>query len=86
MISLCTKTFDWAHYNRSKGGIKLHLILDHDGHLPRFATLTTAKVADRSAAKFMDFPSHCVLPFDRVSWDDKWEEVTRYEYLLCDSL
>jgi len=72
IITLCTKTFDWAHYNRSKGGIKLHLILDHDGHLPRFATLTTANFADISAAKSMDFPSHCVLTFDRVSWDYKW--------------
>jgi len=71
IITHCTKTFDWAHYNRSKGGIKLHLILDHDGHLPRFATLTTANVADISAAKSMDFPSHCVLTFDRVFWDYK---------------
>jgi len=31
---LCTETFDWARYKRSKGALKLHLVLDHDGCLP----------------------------------------------------
>jgi hypothetical protein len=27
--------FDWAQYKRSKGAVKLHLVLDHDGYLHR---------------------------------------------------
>ncbi len=69
VITLCSKTFDWAHYNRAKGGIKLHLILDHDGHLPCFASLATANVADITATKTMEFPAHAVLTFDRGYWD-----------------
>jgi hypothetical protein len=29
VIDLCLKTFDWAHFRRAKGAIKLHLQLDH---------------------------------------------------------
>jgi transposase len=72
VITLCSKTFDWAHYNKSKGGIKLHLVLDHEGHLPCFASLTEAKVADITAAKAMEFPPHSVLAFDRGYWDYHW--------------
>ena len=72
VITLCSKTFDWAHYNRAKGGIKLHLILDHDGHLPCFASLTAANVADITTTKTMEFPAHAVLTFDRGYWDYKF--------------
>ena len=38
--------FDWAKFRRTKGAIKLHLLLDHDGYLPSFAVITEGKVAD----------------------------------------
>ena len=34
VIDLCATVFDWARYRKSKGAVKLHLLLDHDGHLP----------------------------------------------------
>jgi hypothetical protein len=34
VIALCASLFDWAQFRRSKGAVKLHLLLDHDGHLP----------------------------------------------------
>lgn len=34
IIDLCLQMFDWAHFRRTKGAIKLHLILDHEGYLP----------------------------------------------------
>ncbi len=36
-VSLCVSMFDWAHFQRAKGAVKLHLLLDHDGYLPCFA-------------------------------------------------
>ena len=33
-ISLCLSLFPWAKFRRTKGAIKLHLLLDHDGYLP----------------------------------------------------
>lgn len=29
VIQLCLSSYDWAHYRRKKGAIKLHLLLDH---------------------------------------------------------
>lgn len=34
VIDLCISVFDWAKFRRTKGAIKLHLLLDHDGYLP----------------------------------------------------
>lgn len=38
LIDLSLKVFPWAHYALGKAAMKLHLGLDHDGHLPAFAT------------------------------------------------
>lgn len=45
-IDLSVTLFDWAKFRRTKGAIKLHLLLDHDGYLPTFAVITEGKVAD----------------------------------------
>ena len=55
MIPLCLSMFDWAHYRRAKGAVKLHMVLDHDGYLPSFAVLTEGKTADITAARQMTF-------------------------------
>ncbi len=34
VIDLCLEVFDWARFRRAKGAVKLHLVLDHEGHLP----------------------------------------------------
>jgi hypothetical protein len=36
-IELCATLFDWAKFRRTKGAVKLHLVLDHDGYLPSAA-------------------------------------------------
>lgn len=30
-IELCMSMYDWAKHGRTKGAVKLHLVLDHDG-------------------------------------------------------
>ena len=37
VIDLCATMFDWAKFRLTKGAVKLHLLLDHDGYLPSFA-------------------------------------------------
>jgi hypothetical protein len=32
-ISFCLSLFPWAKFRRTKGAVKLHLLLDHDGYL-----------------------------------------------------
>ena len=45
-IDISVTLFGWARFGRPKGAIKLHLLLDHDGYLPRLAVITPGNVAD----------------------------------------
>lgn len=71
-IDLCAALFDWAKFRRTKGGVKLHLLLDHDGCLPHFAVITDAKTDDIQVARFLDFPADSILVFDRGYNDYQW--------------
>ena len=71
-IDLCAASFDWAKFRRTKGGVKLHLLLDHDGCLPQFAVITDAKTFDINVARFLDFPAASILVFDRAYNDFQW--------------
>jgi hypothetical protein len=78
VIPLCLSVFDWAHYKRAKGAVKLHMVLDHDGYLPSFAVLSEGKTADISVAKKMSFAPGTMLTFDRGYTDyDWWLSLTR---------
>ena len=71
-IALSLSMFDWAQYKRSKGAVKLHLVLDHDGYLPQYAVISDGKEADISAAKKMVFAPGTMLVFDRGYADYDW--------------
>ena len=50
-ITLCLSLFPWANYRRAKGGVKVHVLLDHDDSVPSFVRITEAKVHDNRAAE-----------------------------------
>ncbi len=64
-IDLCVTLFDWAKFRRTKGAIKLHLLLDHDGYLPSYALLTPGNVADVKVAQGLQFEPGTILVEDR---------------------
>lgn len=64
-IDLCLSMYDWALYKRIKGAVKLHLVLDHEGYLPRFAVITTGKVSDLAVARTLQFEPGTILVEDR---------------------
>jgi hypothetical protein len=72
VIPLCLSVFDWAQYKRTKGAVKLHMVLDHDGYLPSYAVITDGKTADITAAKAMTFAPDTMLVFDRGYTDHNW--------------
>jgi putative transposase len=45
-IDLCLSVFPWASFRSTKGAIKLHVGLNHDGYLPEFVTITEGKTSD----------------------------------------
>jgi hypothetical protein len=64
-VELCASMFDWAHWRHTKGAVKLHLLLDHDGYLPVFGHVTEGKVGDVQAAQTLDFPKGSIVALDR---------------------
>jgi hypothetical protein len=64
-IDLCLEMFDWARFRRTKGAIKLHLLLDHDGYLPSFAIITEGKISDVKVAHQFHFDSGTIVVYDR---------------------
>jgi hypothetical protein len=65
VIDLCVSTFDWAKFRRTKGAVKLHLVLDHDGYLPCFGVITEGKVHDVKVAQELTFAPGTVVVDDR---------------------
>lgn len=65
VIDLCMSVFDWAKFRRTKGAVKLHLVLDHDGYLPCFGVITEGKVHDVKVAHQLTFAPGTVVVDDR---------------------
>ena len=70
VIDLCLSIFDWAKFRSTKGAIKLHLVLDHDGYLPCFALITEGAVHEvkalkESILKAFSFAKGSLVVFDR---------------------
>ncbi len=64
-IDLCLEMFDWAKFRQTKGAIKLHLLLDHDGYLPAFAVVTEGNVSDVKVARQFHFDPGTIVVDDR---------------------
>lgn len=64
VIELCVTLFDWAKFRQTKGAVKLHLLLDHDGYLPVFATVTEGDVHEINIARGLSFPKGSILAID----------------------
>lgn len=79
-IDLCAAMFDWARFKRTKGAVKLHLLLDHDGHLPRYAVITDGKTSDIEVARRLELPPGSIVVFDRGYNDYLWfTELTLFD-------
>jgi hypothetical protein len=65
VIDLCASLFDWATFRQTKGAVKLHLLLDHDGYLPVFAHITEGSAHEINIAKGLSFPKGSIVAIDR---------------------
>src|SRR2546421_10341955 len=64
-ISLCLKLFPWAKFRRAKGGVKAHVLLDHDDYLPRYVLITEAKRSDVKIADAFTLNPGSIVAMDR---------------------
>lgn len=72
LIELCATIFDWAQYRRTKGAVKLHLLLDHQGLLPSYAVVTEGRVHESRIARTLRFEPGTIVVFDRGFTDYAW--------------
>lgn len=71
-IDLCLNLFPWAKFRRTKGAVKLHVGIDHDGLLPAFLTVTEGKTHDIVAARALSLPKGSIVAVDRGYNDYAW--------------
>jgi len=64
-LSLCLTMFPWAKFRRAKGGVKAHVLLDHDDYLPAYVLLTEAKRSDVKLADFFRLTPGSIVAIDR---------------------
>jgi Transposase DDE domain len=72
VIDLGATLFDWAKFRRTKGAIKLHCLLDHDGYLPSVVVITEGKRSDVRVARTLRFDPGTVVVMDRGYVDYAW--------------
>lgn len=72
VIDLCAEMFPWAVFRRTKGAVKLHFTLDHDGYLPTFLVITDGKHHEGPLAREQTFLPGTILVFDKGYTDFAW--------------
>jgi len=71
-IDLCLSVFPWASFRKAKGGIKLHVAMNHKGNLPEFVTVTDARTHEVNEGRRVDFPKGSIVAVDRGYTDYEW--------------
>ena len=66
MVSLCLSVFPWAKFRRTKGGIRLHMLLDHDGYLPAFVSISEARRHESKTTQAMHLPKGSIVVMDKA--------------------
>ena len=65
-ISLCLSLFPWAKFRRAKGGVKAHVLLDHDDYLPAYVLISQAKMHDATILALLRLNAGSIVAMDRA--------------------
>jgi hypothetical protein len=68
IIDLCAETFEWAAFRRTKGAVKLHFTLDHDGYLPTVLVITEGKRHELKVARTQTFAAGTSAPDRHIDY------------------
>jgi IS4 transposase len=64
--------FPWASFRKTKGAIKLHTLLDHQGYLPAFVSISDGKKHEIKVARSLSLPKGSIVVDDRAYNDYAW--------------
>jgi len=65
-ISLCLELFPWAEFRRAKGGVKAHVLLDHDDYMPSFVHISKARLHDARVLSRLRINPGSIVAMDRA--------------------
>jgi len=68
-IDLCLNLFPWAKFRRNKGGVKVHVLLDHNDYMPSFVHVTDAKSHDVKAFQMLNLNAGSIVAMDMAYID-----------------
>jgi hypothetical protein len=68
-ISLCLNLFPWAEFRRAKGGVKAHVLLDHDDYMPTFVHISNARLHDSKVLANIRLNADSILAIDKAYTD-----------------
>lgn len=71
-IDLCLEMFPWADFRTTKGAVKMHVGLNHEGYLPEFITVTEGKTHDVTVGRMLKFPKGSIVAIDKGYNDYTW--------------
>jgi hypothetical protein len=72
VVSLCLSLFPWASFRRTKAGVKLHTLLNHDGYLPAFVAITPARDHEMKMARALTLAKGSIVVEDLGYTDYAW--------------
>ncbi|MBP5335861.1 MAG: IS4 family transposase [Bacteroidales bacterium] len=70
-IDLCLSVYEWAHFRRAKGGIKVHTLFDLEAQVPTIFHITKAKLHDVNGMDAIPYGPGSFYVFDRAYNDFK---------------
>lgn len=71
-IPVSHRLFEWARCSDTEAGVKLHVFLDHRGHLPALVEFATWRESELTLARRRSYAPGTVLCFDRGYFDSAW--------------
>jgi len=69
VVTLSLSMFPWADFNRTKGGIKVHVVLDHADYLPRYVHVGEVRAHDVRYARTLSLPRGSIVALDKGYMD-----------------
>jgi hypothetical protein len=72
IMDLCLSLFDWAKFRTTKGALKLHVKLDHEGYLPTLVHMTTGREHEQRVAPLIPLEKGDVAVFDKAFINFAW--------------
>ena len=70
-IDLCMELFPWAKFRKTKSALKVHVLLNIDGSIPEFISITEGKKQDVNLLDAITYSGGCFYLIDKAYVDFK---------------